>query len=81
MIVQNRIISSFDLSPDNKYVLMNLVKRPFSFLVPYYRFASQIEVMDLDTKTSRILADNPIDEVRPKGFDATTKKPKVFSLA
>ncbi|MEP7320303.1 MAG: prolyl oligopeptidase family serine peptidase [Saprospiraceae bacterium] len=77
-IATNRIISSLDLSPDNRYLLLSMVKRPFSFLVPYYRFASQVEVLDLNGKSIRVLVDNPIDEVRPKGFDATSKNPRGF---
>lgn len=77
-IVQNKIISGFDLSPDKRYILLNVVKKPFSYLVPYSRFASQIEIIDLNGKSTRVLADNPVDEVRPKGFDATTKNPRNF---
>lgn len=77
-LTRNIILSNYDVSPDQKYILLVKVKKPFSYQVPYFRFASQVEIIDLTGKSIRILADNPIDEVRPKGFDATTKHPRFF---
>jgi len=77
-ISRNLLISQYDISPDKKYLLLTKLKKPYSFQVPYFRFASQIEVIDLQGKSVRILADNPADEVRPKGFDATNKFPRGF---
>ncbi len=77
-IATNLIINNFDLSPDHRFILLNKVKKPYSFLVPYSRFASQYEIIDLNGKSTRTLVDNPLDEVRPKGFDATTKYPRGF---
>lgn len=66
-------------SPDGNYVLMTKVKRPFSYLVPYYRFASETVIYDKDGKEVKQLLDMPVDEVRPKGFMSTTDKPRGFS--
>lgn len=77
-ISRNLLLSNYDISPDKKYILLTKLKKPFSYQVPYYRFAAQIEIVDLQGKSTWILADNPLDEVRPKGFDATTKHPRAF---
>ena len=77
-LVKDRIISSFDLSPDLNHILIQSVKKPFSFLVPYTRFASEIEVLNVATNEVKSFMSLPSDEVRPKGFDATTKNPRGF---
>ncbi len=68
-----------DFSPDGKYVMITRVKRPFSYLVPYYRFASETVIFDQEGNQVKVLLDNPVDEVRPKGFMSTTDKPRNFS--
>ncbi len=68
-----------DFSPDGKYVLLTQVKRPFSYLVPYYRFASQTAIYDLNGKQIKMLLDRSVDEVRPKGFMSTTDQPRGFN--
>ena len=77
-LVKNRIISSFDLSPDLNHLLIQSIKKPFSYLVPYSRFASEIEILNVASKEIKSLISLPSDEVRPKGFDATTKNPREF---
>ncbi len=66
-------------SPDGNYVLMTTVKRPFSYLVPYYRFALQTAIYDNNGKQVKMLLDRSVDEVRPKGFMATTDQPRGFN--
>ena len=66
-------------SPDGKYVLMTQVKKPFSYLVPYYRFASQTAIYDQSGKQVKMMLDRSVDEVRPKGFMSTTDQPRGFN--
>ena len=66
-------------SPDGKYVMVTQTKKPFSYLVPYYRFAFETAIYDTDGKKVKTLIDMPVDEVRPKGFMATTKEKRSFS--
>ena len=68
-----------DFSPDGNYVIVTKVKRPFSYLVPYYRFASETTIFDKEGKQVKVLLDMSVDEVRPKGFMSTTDKPRGFS--
>ena len=66
-------------SPDGNFVMITQVKKPFSYLVPYYRFASETSIYSADGKLVKVLLDAPVDEVQPKGFMATTKEPRNFS--
>ena len=68
-----------DISPDGRYVLVTKIKRPFSYLVPFYRFASSTDILSRAGVRVKQLLDKPVDEVRPKGFMATTKEKRGFS--
>jgi dipeptidyl aminopeptidase/acylaminoacyl peptidase len=62
-------------SPDGKYVLVERLRRPFSYTVPHWRFARVIEVLDRGAKVVRVVADQdvadavPIDGVRTGARD------------
>lgn len=77
-ITRDLIVGRYDLSPDKRYILLQRIIKPFSYLVPYTRFATQVEILDLTGNSVRLLADNPLDEVRPKGFDAASRNPRNF---
>lgn len=64
------MIATFDPSPDGRFVLVERVKRPFSYSVPYYRFAMQADVLDADGELVTTVADLPVAENIPKGFDS-----------
>ncbi|MFL2996478.1 MAG: prolyl oligopeptidase family serine peptidase [Cytophagales bacterium] len=70
-MIQNGMIKDFDLSPDNEFIMTKTIKKPFSYLVPYYRFPYVVDVKNMVSGTITLIADLPLDEVRPKGFDAT----------
>ena len=70
-MIHKGMIKDFDLSPDNQFLMTKTIKKPFSYLVPYYRFPYTVEVINLVSGTTSLIADIPLDEVRPKGFDAT----------
>lgn len=73
------MIKSMDLSPDGKFLLMEILKRPFSYLVPASRFPYDVEIWDIQGNKVKTLAQIPLDEVRPTGFDATVKGPRSIS--
>ena len=54
-------------SPDGTYLLVERIKRPFSYQVPYYRFARVVEVWDRAAKAVRTVADQPAQEEIPIG--------------
>jgi len=70
-MIQKGMIKDFDLSPDNQFLMTKTIEKPFSYLVPYYRFPYTVNVKNLVSGTISLIADIPLDEVRPKGFDAT----------
>ncbi|MFY0253379.1 prolyl oligopeptidase family serine peptidase [Chitinophaga sp. 30R24] len=66
-------------SPDNQYLLMESLHRPYSYLVGANRFPTNVEIWKTNGELVKQLASNPLDEVRPKGFDATSNYPRHFS--
>ncbi len=57
-------------SPNGKYVMLSKIKRPFSYLVPYYRFPAEIAVYDLSANKLQTIVNVPLIEDLPKGFMA-----------
>lgn len=60
-------------SPDGNYVMVSFIKRPFSYLVPYYRFPTETVIYDTQANKVLTINDVPLTEVIPQGFDATRK--------
>jgi dipeptidyl aminopeptidase/acylaminoacyl peptidase len=71
-----RIVWGFDPSPDGKLVLVESLHRPFSFLVPAYRFPRLIEVVDRDGKPVHQVADLPLQEEIPIAFGSVPTGPR-----
>ncbi|MCG8701925.1 MAG: prolyl oligopeptidase family serine peptidase [Bacteroidales bacterium] len=76
--MSNGMFNSISFSPDGNYVMIKTVEKPFSYLVPYYRFASKIAIYDKNAKLVNMVADNPLVEDLPKGFMATIKGKRKF---
>ncbi len=70
------MIKSFDLSPDGKYIMVDIIKKPFSYLVPASRFPYDVEIWSSAGQKVKTFAQIPLDEVRPTGFDATVTGPR-----
>jgi dipeptidyl aminopeptidase/acylaminoacyl peptidase len=70
------LIKSMDLSPDGNYLTVDLIKKPFSYLVPASRFPYDVEIWEINGKKVKTFAQIPLDEVRPTGFDATVTGPR-----
>jgi dipeptidyl aminopeptidase/acylaminoacyl peptidase len=66
-------------SPDLQYLLVSSIHRPYSYLVPISRFPTEVEIWKMNGEVVKKLASNPLDEVRPKGFDAASNNPRRFS--
>ncbi|MDC8001956.1 prolyl oligopeptidase family serine peptidase [Aequorivita todarodis] len=60
-----------DFSPDGNYVMVNTLKRPFSYIVPYNRFPFETTIYSSQGKLIQKVNDVPLNEVEPKGFMAT----------
>lgn len=64
------LLSSFDLSPDGQLLLVKHLQKPFSYQVPYDAFPTRVDVWDLSGKLVKTLANIPLQDKLPQGFDA-----------
>lgn len=55
-------------SPDGRFILVESIHRPYSYLVPWYRFPRRIEVIDRNGNLIEEIADLPLQEEVPLGF-------------
>jgi dipeptidyl aminopeptidase/acylaminoacyl peptidase len=60
------LITQIDPSPDEKYVLVSTVRRPFSYRVPYEYFTRKTEVWDPSGRPIATPADLPISDDVPR---------------
>jgi dipeptidyl aminopeptidase/acylaminoacyl peptidase len=73
------IYDNIGFSPDGSYVLINTVEKPFSYLVPYYRFPSKTTIYSKDGTKIQTVIEVPLIEDLPKGFMAVRKGRRSFS--
>lgn len=59
------IFSHISSSPDENYLLVRKIKKPFSRVVPYYRFPHVFEIWDADGNKVKTLAKLPAGEDIP----------------
>ncbi len=72
------IIQNFSTSPDGSYILVEIIDKPFSYLVPYDYFRHRVQVWDSKGKLVEEIADIPRSEDIPVGADAVIKGPREF---
>ncbi len=73
LIAEPCLIGQFDPSPDGKYLLLTQYTQPFSYEVPYSRFPQSYKIYDSSGKLVKTLADIPLSDDLPQGFDAVRK--------
>ena len=78
-IGETALIAGAEPSPDGKYILVETIHRPFSYLVPYYRFPHRVEIWDFEGNVVKLIADLPLAEQVPIAFDAVPTGPRSFS--
>lgn len=66
-------------SPDGKFYLMEVIRRPFSYQVPYSGFPRVVSIVDRQGKLVRQLAELPSSETAPSGNDNVQDVPRGFS--
>ena len=59
------IFDTAEVSPDGKYILTSRIKRPFSYLFPFFRFPKDVEVWDTNGKTVYKVASLPLQDSLP----------------
>ncbi len=72
------IIKSFAVAPGNEFIMVETIKKPFSYLVPYYRFPFDVKIWNFNGTMVKQIADIPIAENIPKGFGAVRTGPRNF---
>ncbi len=63
--------TGIEVSPDHSRVLVTTMARPFSYIVPYYRFPQTTMVYTAAAGLVATVMEVPLTEVLPKGFMAT----------
>ena len=54
-------------SPDNEYLYIEWIHKPYSYMFPYYRFPKEFEIWDIDGKLVRSLLFRPLQDEIPIG--------------
>ena len=70
------VISSFRPSPDGEQLLVTTLREPYSYTVPYFRFARTIDVWDNSGDRIARVADRDLADDLPIAFDATVTGPR-----
>lgn len=70
------IFEKISSSPDGKYLLTISIQKPYSYLVPANFFPQSIQILDRDGVQVKLIADLPLAEDIPKGFDAVRTGPR-----
>ena len=60
-----------EFSPDGQYVMVSIIQKPFSYIVPYYRFPFETNIYSNTGSMIKTINEVPLNEVQPKGFMAT----------
>lgn len=61
-------IGRVSAAPDGRHVLIHVLKRPYSYVTAWNRFAHDVVVLDLDSGRSQVLAEQPVaDRVPVRG--------------
>ena len=68
--------TSADPSPDGRYLYVEVVHKPYSYLVPIGRFPARMEVWDTTGAVVKQIADRPLQEAIPTAFDAVAVGPR-----
>ncbi|GLT42638.1 hypothetical protein SLA2020_166280 [Shorea laevis] len=67
------VYTSMDPSPDEKYLLITSIHKPYSYIVPCGRFPKKVDVWTADGKFVRELCDLPLAEDIPIAINSVRK--------
>ncbi len=70
------IYNVFIPSPDGTLILTKTIHRPFSYIVPAFRFPQKVQVYDRKGKVVKDIIDLPLIDNVPRGFSAVQKGPR-----
>lgn len=72
------IYKSFDFSPDGELVMLMVIHKPYSYVVPIGNFPYKLEIRDKYGKLIQDFANVPLADNLPQGFDAVVSGPREF---
>jgi len=72
------IYARVSLSPDKNYMMVETIRKPFSYLVSAYGFPSTVAITDLTGKPVKVIAELPSSEGTPSGYDNTQNVARGF---
>lgn len=73
------MITDISPSPDGNYLMVTLIKKPFSYVVPYNSFPTLIQIWDTKGKLLKTLNERPLIENQPRGYDMVLPGPRNYS--
>lgn len=73
-IGQPAIFDDTNVSPDGNYILVSMVKKPFSYLYPYNRFPHEEEIWDKSGKMVSKFDSSPLTDNLPVGGVPTGRR-------
>ncbi|HET8656856.1 MAG TPA: prolyl oligopeptidase family serine peptidase [Longimicrobiaceae bacterium] len=76
VIGEAAVIGDFEPAPGGEFIYLETIRRPYSYVVPFYRFPSEILVLDRAGRTVRRVAETPLAEDVPIAFDAVPTGPR-----
>jgi len=76
--LESAMYSAISFSPNGDYVMIRTVEKPFSYLVPYYRFPSTTTIYTRGAEKVETVLETPLLEDLPKGFMAVEKGRRNF---
>ncbi len=73
------ILNDASYSPDGKYMLVEKIVKPYSYLVPIQLFPVEVAVINLTDNSSKTIHTIPLGDNLPISFDAVIAGPRNFS--
>jgi len=78
MWLGSAMYSGITFSPDGNYIMVSTVEKPFSYLVPFYRFPSNTTIYSKVAELVETVLKVPLIEDLPKGFMAVREGRRDF---
>jgi dipeptidyl aminopeptidase/acylaminoacyl peptidase len=76
IVAASALYSDFSVSPDGRFLLVERLKRPYSYLLPAEFFPREIAVLTSDGAPVKTIADRPLADNLPIDFDAVVTGPR-----
>ena len=79
LLLEKNHYNEINFSPNGDYFLVSIIQKPFSYIVPYYRFPMQYTIFSSKGEKITTLYNAPLIEDLPKGFMAVREGPRNFT--